>query len=1517
MSSARDPEEPGSPTSPDAALRSFRRPTRDWFRDRFPAPTLAQELGWPPMARRESVLLLAPTGSGKTLAAFLGALDRLLFDPVPDASARCRVVYVSPLKALAVDVERNLRSPLLGIAAAARARDVPCHLPVVHLRTGDTPPQQRSHFTRGPTDLLVTTPESLYLLLTSRARERLRAVQTVIVDEIHALVPSKRGSHLALSLERLEALAGRPLQRIGLSATQRPLAEVARFLGGWEPAPVDPAAPRRPRPVTVVDAGSRKPLRLRVEVPAATHGWFAAPSPGSPAAQRGEGPSSWHAILPRLRELVGAHQATLVFVNNRRVAERVAAAVNELAGEPLLRAHHGSLARAQRQEIESLLKAGRLRGVVATSSLELGIDMGAVDLVVQLEAPRSIASGLQRIGRAGHQVGAVSEGVLFPKHRADLLACVAAVEGLHAGDVEPVAYPRNPLDVLAQQVVAEACAGPVQVADLFARVRQAAPYAELSAELFTSLLDLLSGRYASTDFAELRPRLTWDRHAGTVTAREGARLLAVGNAGTIPDRGLYGVFLVGGEGPAQRVGELDEEQVFESRPGETFVLGASSWRIAEITHDRVLVTPAPGEPGRLPFWHGERAARSLSLGRRIGRLVRELGGLPRAAARQRLAQVGALDPAAADELLAFLDEQRDGPSALPDDETLVIERLRDQGTGWRLLLLSPFGARVHLPWALAAAGLVRRRLGLHVETLPGDEGFVLRLPELAHAPDAGLLLPEPGELEELLRAELGGSSLFAARFRESAARALLLPRGRPGRRMPLWLTRKRALDLLQVAARDPTFPLILETYRECLADWFDLPALQELLADIHGQRLRVVVRDTTAPSPFAASMLFGYAAAYLYDGDRPLAEARAQALTVDPARLRELLGEPARRQLLDPAAVAWLGARLQGPGGVGPVRGPDGLHDLLLRLGDLTPAELQQRAATPDAADWLASLLAAGRVLAIGLAGEQRLIAVEDAARYRDAWGVTLPDGLPPTLLLPAVAPRADLVLRYARTHPPFPAAELAARFGVAEADLQSVLPELVGDGRLLAGEFLPGGAGLELCHPEVFRVLRQRSLERLRREVEPVPAAALSRLQLVRQGVSHPRPGRTPSRQGLDGLLDTCEQLQGVPLVISELETEILPARVAGYSPLDLDALFAAGELVWVGVEPLGARDGRIALYLTDGLRRLWRPPRGPAGASGGPASRLLDLLRQRGAAFFEELHGVDGGFPGETLRLLWELVWCGLVTNDSLLPVRGRIRPRQARGPAVSARGPYRSRRTLPPEAAGRWALVEARAGGPLPDDTQLAAALAERLLALHGVVAAGTTPALPVPGGLASLLEVLSSWERAGRLGRGLFVAGLGGLQFATTEAVEGLRGLREPPDTIPDEAPALAASDPANPYGLLLPWPEPVGRQRGRPSRSAGARVLLVHGELAAWVGRGGRQVLLWLPDQEPARTGWARAVAAGLAELARRAHARVGGRAGFAVVEIDGGPARQSPLAPLLTEVGFGWGPGGACWTGGR
>jgi len=1525
-------------SSPSATIDSalFAPPVREWFEAVFAAPTKPQLQGWPAIARGESTLILAPTGTGKTLAAFLWCINRLMFTPVPDKEQRCRVLYISPIKALAVDVERNLRAPLVGIAQAAERMGIEFHEPQVAIRTGDTPAAERARFLRRPSDILITTPESLYLLLTSNARESLRSIETVVIDEIHALVPSKRGSHLALSLERLQHLCGRRLQRIGLSATQRPLEEVARYLGGVDTASgkESPSAPTANeseilpqetdtpaviyRPVTIIDAGEPKRLDLRVEIPVEdmTRLDEVDRLPSGPASQGPTAPSIWSAIHPKLLELVRSHRSTLIFVNSRRLAERISAAINELAGETLVRAHHGSVAVAQRKEIEDRLKLGTLRGLVATSSLELGIDMGAIDLVVQIESPSSVASGMQRVGRASHHVGAVSSAIIYPKYRADLVACAAITRAMYDGNVESVHYPRNPLDVLAQQIVAMVSMDPWHVADIFKVVQSAAPYAGLTLGAFESLLDMLSGRYPSDEFAELRPRLTWDRLANKLTTRQGARQVSIINGGTIPDRGLYGVFLAGATKGA-RVGELDEEMVFESRAGDTIILGASTWRIEKISHDRVLVSPAPGEPGKMPFWHGDTAGRPAEFGEKIGRMTRELLRLPRAVAFSKLVEEHSLDVNAAENLLRYLEDQVAATQRVPSDEDVVIEICRDELGDRRVCLLTPFGSRVHAPWCIAVTAKLRAERGMEVESMWSDDGFVLRLPDSEAALEIEDFVLSPAEFRELVLRQLGSTSLFAAKFREAASRALLLPKRRAGMRAPLWQQRKRAADLLAVASRFSSFPIILETYRECIRDVFDLPAAAGILSKIQRGEIRLTRVESDKPSPFAGALLFSYIANYIYEGDAPLAERRAQALSIDQSQLEELLGDTDLRELLDPAALDEVGAKLQALEPDCQARHADGLHDLLLKLGDLADAEIAARSATPEVAASAAELINARRAVRVRIAGEARTIPAEYAGRYRDALGTPLPPGLAEAFLQAPADPLTEIIRRYARTHGPFTTADIATRYQLQTPVVEAVLRKLNSQGKLLEGEFRPNGHHREWCDPEALRQVRRKSLARLRREIEPVEQSTFVRFSTRWQGVAVPR-------RGLDALLDAMESLQGAALLASDLETEILPARIADYQPGNLDTLMAAGEVTWVGVQQIGDRNGRIVLYLTESLPLL-RLPEAAAGSLvtgqdvpdqtpySERAEKIVEFLARQGASFFVEIHNAcGGGFPGDTVEALWQLVWLGRITNDTFYPLRKLVRPddRKRKHEVFDDERPgspgYLRRlrsRTGTGQAHGRWSLIGQRITVAL-SPTQWTANMSQQILQRHGIVMRETAIAENIPGAYNTIYPALKTMEDSGWVRRGMFVAGLGAAQFAMPAAVDMLRSLRVDPAS--PEVLHLAATDPANPYGTLIPWPKIEGESdepltHHSMARTAGASVILINGQLAAFLRRRNPALRIFLPESEPERSLFARQLAKKLAELAIR---RLNLRQGLLIGEINNAPAREHFLARHLEDARF-------------
>ncbi len=1599
---------------PDGAISRFSQATREWFLGAFTEPTPAQDGAWNAISSGSHALVVAPTGSGKTLAAFLWALDRRHAKPsdtlpglesVPAngkgkakrPKTKTRVLYISPLKALGVDVERNLRAPLIGITQTAKRLGLPAPLVTVGVRSGDTTAADRRTLLTSPPDILITTPESLFLMLTSRARETLTEVDTIIIDEVHAVAGTKRGAHLAVSLERLDALLPKPAQRIGLSATVQPRELVAQFLAGQAP-------------VEIVAPPSKKNWNLTVTVPVEDMSDLqgaAGAFDSGPASGLQPQASIWPHVEEQIVDLVLSKQSTIVFANSRRLSERLTARLNEIyaerqlmavgadaswanpgeepqgsSGSPastatpahmmaqagsttgadpvLARAHHGSVSKDQRALIEDDLKSGRLRCVVATSSLELGIDMGAVDLVIQVESPPSVASGLQRVGRAGHQVGEISEGVLFPKHRADLLHTSVTVERMLSGQIERLSIPANPLDILAQQTVAATALGSIDVEDWFSTVRRSAPFAGLPRSAFEATLDLLAGRYPSDEFAELRPRIIWDRHAGTIEGRPGAQRLAVTSGGTIPDRGLFGVYIIGTEvegsaSPAsadgseptasaraakggRRVGELDEEMVYESRVGDVFALGATSWKIEDITHDRVLVSPAFGQPGKLPFWKGDSLGRPVDLGRALGAFIRELSAADEGPAMERC-QASGLDAYAAGNLIQYLREQREATDIVPNDRTLVVERFHDELGDWRVVLHSPFGMPVHAPWALAVGQRLQQRYGLDGSAMAADDGIVLRVPMMEdEPPGADLFLFDPEELEQIVTSEVGGSALFASRFRECAARALLLPRQNPGKRQPLWQQRQRSAQLLDVAKKYPSFPIVLEAVRECLQDVYDLPALKDIASSVERRELRIVETTTQQPSPFAKSLLFGYVAQFLYEGDSPLAERRAAALALDSTLLNELLGRVELRELLDAAVIDRTEMELQRLVPDRRVRGMEGVADLLRLLGPLSVEEVAERlegAVAPnaalasgdtlegdtldteddepkdspapphgsidDAGNHLAALLKANRALKVTIGGVERFSAVEDAARLRDAIGVPLPMGVPLAFIEPVQDPLGDLVSRYARTHGPFTASEAAARLGLGVAVVNTALKRLADDGRVVEGEFRPHAVAerpaestdstvmsldappsSEWCDAEVLRKLRRRSLAALRAEVEPVDTAAYGRFLPAWQNVTAPGKSRSQALRGLDGIITAVDQLSGVPIPASAWEPLVLSSRVADYKPAMLDELMAAGELLWSGAGSLPGNDGWISLHVADSAELTLNPS--PEFEPGDAQQRLLDHFSAGGGYFFRQLTDVAGGMDAvlsddAVVTALWDLVWAGRVTGDTFAPVRamisgGKTAHRQV-AKAPRARAPRMSRigrshgtgllgspgltggrygatsggvAAAPPSAVGRWSALPA----PELDPTIHARGTAELLLDRYGVVTRGSVMAENIIGGFGLMYKVLARLEEAGRCRRGYFIEHLGAAQFAVPATVDRLRSFTEDARISKAEpyALALAATDPANPYGAALPWPAlSVDAGSGhRPGRKAGALVVMVDGALVLYVERGGKTLLTFSPDE---------------------------------------------------------------------
>ncbi len=1548
-------------------LNRFSPAVRTWFHDVFAAPTPVQRAAWSAISSGDHALVVSPTGSGKTLAAFLWALNSLVMrsahasgtiqaeatqtvagvqEPLIELSAPAstshknssgrkqapsttrhalssrkqgvKVLYISPLKALGVDVENNLRAPLAGIARTSQRLGMPEPKISVAVRSGDTPQSERSRQLRRPPDILITTPESLYLMLTSKAAGILQDVETVIIDEIHAMAGTKRGVHLALSLERLERKAHNRVQRIGLSATVRPLDVVAHFVGG-------------DRPVHIIAPPAEKKWNLRVtvpvedmaDVPIPEESFFAgnsardmtiddplgitsggADSPGSaPIAESAlpQQASIWPFIEAEIYREIMAARSTLVFVNSRRTAERLTSRLNELYAQDhapeqlsaptrrppaqlmaasatagaapalIARAHHGSVSKDERAMTERMLKEGSLKAVVATSSLELGIDMGAVDLVIQVESPPSVASGLQRVGRAGHVVGAVSEGSFYPKHRQDVIQTTVTVARMEEGLIEELHVPRNPLDVLAQQTVAAVAVEDLNVDEWYATVCRSYPYHDLSREVFDSVIDLVCGVYPSADFSELRPRMTLDTLSGTLCARPGAKQVAVTNAGTIPDRGMFGVFLVGsGEDTdpggssshrgARRVGELDEEMVYESRVGDIFTLGASSWRIEDITKDQVLVSPAPGHTGRLPFWTGGVLGRPYELGRAVGAFRRQVSTDSAA-----LESYSGLNAYARKNIVRFLQEQAEATGVVPDETTLVLERFRDELGDWRVILHTPFGHGVNAAWALAVGARISEATGIDAQPVAGDDGIVLRLPDADETPGASLFLYEPEEVVDVVTQQVGNSALFASRFRECAARALLLPKRNPGKRAPLWQQRQRAAQLLDVARKYPKFPIILETVRECLQDVYDLPALQEVCRDLNQRRIRIMEVTTEQPSPFAASLLFTYTGAFMYEGDSPLAEKRAAALALDPALLAQLLGTVQLKDLLDPQIIEETDQLMRRVHPDRRAKNSEQFADTLRLTGPVPIEELDQYCQFPDPLETVESELGP-RIMRVRIAGVEHLAQVQDAALLRDALGIPVPSGVAasPETITDALN---QLIARFARSRGPFTLEDLTRSFGLGASAAVAVLHTQVSQGTLVEGNFRQGVDYTEYVSAQVLKRIRSKSLAQARSQAQPVSQSAFARFLLAWHQVAP--LGTSPQLHGVDGTFAVIEQLAGVRLPASAWESLVLPGRVADYRPEFLDELLLSGEVHILGAGSAGARDPWIMLLPADYAAQLAPQPLETPQLS-ALQERILAVLSTGGSYLSTDIAaevGVPENSPGAFHDALWDLVDLGLVAPESFRPLRahlsavgGKTAHRPQRRPQ---RGRFRSTRTsfsgkqhygqatYGPSAdmSGRWGL----AVQPTAEPTARSIAHGEAWLDRYGVVTRGSIVAENVLGGFALAYKVLSRFEDNGKALRGYFIDALGASQFSVPAVIDRLRAAADSPDlggwpsgSIDPDCYLLAASDPANPYGAALPWPRVEGENLNL-SRGAGALVILIDGLLVAHVSRGGKTLRLLCED----------------------------------------------------------------------
>ena len=1525
-----------------AALRTFHPIVRAWFTETLGAPSDPQREGWPAIGSGAHSLILAPTGTGKTLAAFLWELNALIVDgadaPLPNA---IRILYVSPLKALNNDIQRNLEGPLGELRQRFEQAGAPFPDIRVAVRTGDTPASARARMLRTTPHILITTPESLNIMLTStRGRGMFSDVRVVIVDEIHAVAGTKRGVHLALQLERLEALARRAPQRIGLSATVRPVGEMAWFLAGVrkEDDEIRVGTGALPPSVRVVDCGLVKRLEIAVRSPV--------PDLAS------VGGSVWPKVVQLVLERVREARTTLVFVNNRAQAEKIAARLNALADEEIAQPYHGSLARERRLSLESALKRGDIRALVATSSLELGIDIGSVDLVIQLQSPKRVTSGLQRVGRAGHTLGETSRGVLVPTFRDDLVEILAIGEAMREGDVEPTIVPQNALDVLAQTITAMVSVDDWRADGLYELVTRSYPYHRLTRPAFDEVVSMLAGKYPSDLAGELEARITWDRVNGTLTGSRRSRLLAVVSGGMIPDRGLYAVTLP----DRTRLGELDEEFVHESRVGDVFQLGSSTWRIATIEHDRVIVHPAPGAAARMPFWHGEYGARAVGMAARVGKVRR----LETSSGTKREASLLSIDDASMRSLEHYVAEQRGATGVVPDERTIAVEYFRDDLGAWRIVVHSVFGGRVNAPWGMALAQRMREALTagmpgaaeagvtrIDVQVQTTDDGIMLRIPDLGGYPPIDRVMRlSPEEARRRIIEEVGTTSLFGARFRMNAARALLLPRGSARRRMPLWLQRLKAADLLEAVRGWPEFPILVETYREVLRDAFDLDALLGVLREIAEGRIVVRVVETSQPSPFAASLQFGFVMDWLYGDDTPRAERRAALLAVDRALLDDVMLVEGADDDLRRAIEELLSIR-RGTAPGRRARSADELAQLIDRAGDLTREEVRGRIA--EQSDWhrgdpLDELLETGRVIEIpvGREREWRLILTEDYPRYAAALGMDASsvvragralreapasDVVPESLRTPALdasAARREILARSVALAGPATVAELAHRHGWEEKWVRARVADWERSGRLLRGRYRRGVREPEWCARRVVERARLRALAALRRQIAPVELPAFAAFL---QRWQHVAPAHRVS--GSEGVERVLVQMVGLPRPPEGWERDYLPARLERYDPAWLAQLGGSGRFVWSGVPRVDPAGRAIALqgirFVERGAASLWLTPPDDLPLSDN-ARATREALERHGASFLTDLQAVTGISMLALRDALRELVAAGEVTNDAVEALREvmRMRPLPNR-PRAEIDDPTRwlptsyapsagrkvvqrrmSVRRLPrwrrPDRGGpvsgwigRWSLVRTPGTmGQTPSPEEHAAAIARHWLQRYGIVARNWWRRERPPVPWRSVYLELKRMEFRGEVRRGYFVRGLAGAQFAVPDAVEQLR------ESVPDaRAPfvVLAASDPANPYALELEGADldALAKPRGR-----GALLVMREGRIAMAVeGRGRRLTIAsWMTEPDVL------AAASALLSHLRAAPSSSGRVRDVKIETIDGAHAAATKWTEAFLKAGF-------------